>query len=235
MSYGDNGRTTLDDTLEMCYHSNATPVFIPDLITDEEKASDAAGIRLRGHTAMRNMGIHMALQGGYDFVFLVENDAKCPSDTLERLMSHVQPIIVPRPTFPIEPIIASICYAPVQAPGTPGIINITWAVHTAVLFNCHAVRALLPRAFCELDGEGTDYRYWKNRGLRACMDLDAPIEILEIALGQRSIVEIPFRIHKCEAGTPGHVKLLREDKRYKVYGCSQRECGYRVVVPLERE
>ena len=86
MSYGNDGRTTLDDTLEMgAAYGAASFVFIPDLISEEDKTSGIKGSRLVGHTAMRNMGIKMALENGYDYLFLVENDVKFRPETLNRL------------------------------------------------------------------------------------------------------------------------------------------------------
>ncbi len=231
--YGDEGRTTLDDTLEMCAYSNATPVFIPDLISDEEKASTESGMRLRGHTEMRNLGIKMGRKGGYDYVFLLENDAKCPPDTLERLIAHNVPIIAPRLTYPEMPVVEMICFGPQPTSQQKGLHKLTWAAHTANLFNCKALDIFRTsrRVFMGFGGEGGDHQHWQKHGLNTWMDLAAPIEVIELARGHLGMLQIPFRNHvrADKSPCPGPLYEWKRTKNVAIYRCGGENCVYELI------
>ena len=232
MSYGGNGRTALDDTLEMCAYSHATPVFTHGLITEEEAASAVPGIRLRGHTAMRNEGVRMALKGGYDYLFLLENDARCPLDTIDRLITHNVDIVVPHLTYPDMPIVEMICFGPQPTSQQKGLHELGWAAHTAILFNCKALKRFRTRrrVFMGYPGEGQDHEHWHKLGLKTWMDLATPIEVMELARGHIDMLKIPFRVHlrggqSCE----GPVYEWKRSQYVSIYRCRVEECDYELI------
>lgn len=233
-SYGDNGHTTLDDTLVTCAPVGATPVFIPDLITDAEKASTKPGARLRGHTAMRNMAARLAREGGYDYLFLLDNDARCAEGTLTALLQHGVPVVVPKPTYPEWPAVAMICFGPQPHPDHVGLLKLNWAAHSAVLFNREMLHAFdnRSRLFSGVRAEGKDHLRWQKMGLPSYMDLDVPIQVLDLALGHKGFMRVaPMSGHRnvkrevCE----GPVYEYRKSRHVAIYRCEREDCEFEMI------
>ena len=231
MSYGNDGRTTLDDTLEMgAAYGAASFVFIPDLISEEDKTSGIKGSRLVGHTAMRNMGIKMALENGYDYLFLVENDVKFRPETLNRLLAHGEELILPRLTFPAFDPVEWLCYGPREEHLVGGLLELNWAAHCAILFSSDALKKIGDPVFKGLVAEGHDHDYWRNQGVHAQMDLDTPVEVLALANGHRAMYEIPFKVHYSKGEIcEGPVYLEREGRHVRIYGCRAEGCSYEMT------
>jgi len=197
LAYGYDGRTTLDDTLAMCaaYGPSAIPIFIPGFITQEEAESEKPGSRLRGHTEMRNWGVKAAIDGGYDYLFLIENDASLSPNTLERLLSRDQDIILPRLTYPQFDPIEELCYGPQDRPYREGLLRLTWAAHCCILFKVEALKRIEPPVWRGFSTEGEDHYFWQQQGIYPHMDMDTPAKILKLARGHEDFYQIPFRIH----------------------------------------
>lgn len=231
MAYGNNGRTTLDDTLEMVKsYGAASLVFIPDLISEVDRTSGIKGSRLQGHTAMRNMGVNMALDNGYDYLFLVENDVKFRPETLNRLLAHGEEMILPRLTYPEFDPVEWLCYGPREEHLMGGLLELNWAAHCAILFASDALKKIGEPVFKGLVAEGHDHDYWRNQGVHAQMDLDTPVEVLALANGHRAMYEIPFQVHFSKGQTcEGPVYLKREGRHVRIYGCRAEGCSYEMT------
>ncbi len=231
MSYGTEGRTTLDDTLDVCATVGAVPVFIPDLITPEEKASTAYRIRLRGHTAMRNEGVRMAMEGGYDYLLLIENDACLLPNTLLRLLTHDKDIILPRLTYPDFTPIEELCYGPSDRPkNQDGLLRLTWAAHCCILFKVDALRRIPAPVWQGFQTEGEDHIYWQKAGCYPYMDMDMPAKILQLAYGHKDFYEIPFREHLRDGlACHGPVYLASKSRDIGLYLCKAEGCEYEMV------
>src|SRR3990167_3020134 len=232
MSYGTEGRTTLDDTLAMCaaYGPSAVPVFIPGFITEEEAASTVPRSRLRGHTQMRNWGVQAAIDGGYDYLFLIENDACFTPNTLERLLRHGQDIILPRLTFPDFPPVEDMNYGPHDRPTREGLLRLTWAAHCCILFKVEALKRIAPPVWRGFGTEGEDHYFWQQQGCYPHMDVDTPVKILELARGFKDFYQIPFRAHN-DNGTfcIGPVYLSHQSRDMGLYLCKAEGCKYEMI------
>lgn len=232
LAYGDAGRTTLDDTLEMCaaYGQSAVPVFIPGFITPEEAASTVPRSRLRGMTEMRNWGVQAAIDGGYDYLFLVENDACFSPDTLDRLLVHDKDVILPRLTFPVFPPIEELNYGPHDRPLKDGLLRLTWAAHCCILFKVEALRRVTPPVWRGFQTEGEDHYFWQQQGLYPYMDVDTPVKILELARGFKDFYEIPFQSHKSNGELcHGPVYLHHQSRDLALYLCKAEGCKYEMI------
>ncbi len=231
MSYGKDGRTTLDDTLVVCATVGAIPVFIPDLITAEEKVSTVPRIRLRGHTAMRNEGVRIAMENGYDYLLLIENDSCLPPNTLQRLLQHDKDIILPRLTYPDFEPIEELCYGPADRPrNQDGLLRLIWAAHSCILFKVEALRRIAPPVWQGFQTEGEDHQYWQKQGIQPFMDMDTPIRVLQLARGHKDFYEIPFRAHlKDGKACYGPVYLASKSRDIGLYLCKVEGCEYEMV------
>ncbi len=231
-----DGQTTLDYTLAACAKIDATPVFIPDLITDEEKVSTEKSVRLRGMTAMRNEGIRMAEEGGYDYLLLIENDVKMKPETIYRLLHHGEDICIPRLTFPHCEPVEWMVYGPREKPLQGGMLELTWAAHCIILFKVDALKRLTHPIFDgESSAEGKDHMAWQHQGVHAQMDLDTPIEVLELANGHKSFYEIPFQSHLRNAvACDGPVFMYAEGRNVRVYRCRVEECEYEMTQIMQK-
>ena len=231
-AYGAEGRTTLDDTLAMCaaYGPSAVPIFIPGFITQEEADSKVPRSRLRGMTEMRNWGVKAAIDGGYDYLFLVENDASFTPTTLERLLVHDKDIPLPRRTFPEFPPIEDLNYGPHDRPTVEGLLRLTWAAHCAILFKVEALKRIDPPVWRGFDGEGEDHYFWQQQGCYPHMDMDTPVEVLQLARGFQDFYQIPFRAHH-NNGTycGGPVFLHHKSRDIGLYLCRVPGCKYEMM------
>jgi ubiquinone/menaquinone biosynthesis C-methylase UbiE len=241
MAYGNDGRTTLDDTLAMCATDAcaAVPVFIPDLITDEEKASTVDGARLRGHTSMRNTAVNLAIACRYDYLLIADNDAKFPPHMLGRLLQHDCDLIVPRLTYPAFDPVEWLCYGPSPADHalSGGLMQLTWAAHSAFMFKVEALKRIQHPVFQGFHQEGKDYNYWNEQGIVGYMDLDTPIEVLALARGHRAFYHIPFQYHQRNGEPcPGPVYEYKRTRHVTIYRCKEEGCEYEMtsIAPKEQ-
>ena len=227
--YGD-GRTTLDDIQEMALtHGNAVTVFIPGMFTPQEEASTGIirGIRLRGMTAMRNWAVEQALDKGYSYLLLIENDVQCTPGLLNDLLMANKPIIIPNLHFPTFPLADLINYAPRPSPDQHGLIELIWACHSIILFRRDALEDM-SKVFMGFTTEGADHLHWQSQKYPAWMDLDTMVNILEVPMGEKSLItDVPFETHTRNGiSCPGPMYEVRRCKGVGLYQCSVSTCDF---------
>lgn len=235
MSYGDDGRTTLDDTLEMCARTSVggavVPVFVPDLIKAEHKGSEA--LENHGYTAMRNWSVGNGFRKGYDYVFHIENDVRVQPNTLLRLLEHSKDMIMPRYEYPGYPPMSLMCWSP-QPPheAYSGLIRLHWAAHTVWLLTRQGydkVKATGVRMFKGYRHEGADHTYWSHKlQMGIYMDLDTPVDVLASPRGFKMFDDVPFTVHKSKGRWCKGQMSLAWRKQYMVcYKCNK--CSHSVT------
>ena len=181
------GTTTEKSLLEMCASTpdvEANIFYVPDMVTAEEKAMPRAEDPLTcdepwsaGLRKMRETAIAQALTLGYDYVFVVENDAAVKSDTLTRLLKAPADIVCPRLDYITFPPVGRVCWGPQASLETTGYWPLKWCAHTAMLMNRNAMERVQP-FWSDSCVEGIASKRWLDAGLSMLMDLDTRISWL---------------------------------------------------------
>jgi hypothetical protein len=125
---------------------------------------------------MRWQASMLALDGGMEWVFMVDNDALLEKDTLLRLLAHDRPVVFPllidsSPKLPT--VIAPLC-DPHLTP-RQGLKPVRWAAMSAMLFNARIFNVLEPTAW-----RGDDWVFSQalhHLGHRIYVDTDAVVNV----------------------------------------------------------
>ena len=212
------GGTTHDRFQQIAESTQSVAVclfIIPDLrnVMGDTPFGDAKwGAKHRTIHSMRLLASRLAQDGGYDWLFIVENDVDLPVDTLDRLVAHRKDIMVPRQEFPCcpdFPFIKTMYYQPQEEEGQTGLHRIEWCGYPATLYRMEAFKDVAPMFVG--GGEGTDYAYWQRHGIEAWMDLDVEANNLELGAAQRILVELPLKYRM-------HLKKLPDGVRERCMG-----------------
>jgi len=125
---------------------------------------DAIGI-------MRAMAAMLALDGGFEWCFMVDTDALLEEDTLVRLLSHDRPVVFPLVKNPEDEFLGGgPLNAPYQDPDT-GLQPALWSTMVAMLFNTRVFNCLSDAAW-----RGHDFHFAQmlaHYGHRIYVDTDA--------------------------------------------------------------
>lgn len=234
------GGTTHDRFAEIAEATQTVDVtlfIIPDLrkvMRDTQFGHPNLGTAHRTIHSMRLLASRLAKDGGYDWLFIVENDIELPMvDTLDRLVAHRKDIMVPRNAFPGEAFEFSLAkvmgYQPQEEEGQTGLHRIRYGAFPATLYRMEAFKDLDPMFVG--GGEGGEYERWQNHGIEGWMDLDVEGNILRLGSYQTTMWGIPlkYRMHRkllpdgsverC-AGRGYHMKAQ------KIEGPFAARCGY---------
>lgn len=195
-----SSRTNLDTVREARDASIAAGVavdvaIIPDMVRPEEKVGPFTN-RARGFAQMRAVAAKAVLDNGYSHLFCVDNDVLLKPDTITRLVGRQVALVIPRPLFPQFPPASVMDFAPQPANGTKGLWELRWSEVSVLLFSRGALEILEGRVYP--DGavkEDELFVYWQAHGIKAVMDLDAEVEIIELPSGEAISKELPWAVH----------------------------------------
>ena len=110
---------------------------------------DAIGI-------MRACAAMLALDGGFEWCFMLDTDCYVEEDTLVRLMVHDRPIVYPMVVALQDRFPGGALSSPRLLPNI-GLQPVTWATMAAMLFNTKVFNCLAPYAW-----HGHDYHFAQN-------------------------------------------------------------------------
>lgn len=186
MVYGSQGRTTHTDVREMVECTPDTDlIVIPDLISSKDNPVDLSSRDCTwGMVQMRNMAIFRGLE--YHHLLLIENNVRVHKDTLLKLLSYGESILIPRPNYVSYPSIGARCFGP-SITNTYPLHPLRWSAHSIVLFHMPDV-VRVPVMFAGV-AESVDHKRWQKYIGPAHMALDVPVDILRIPTGFREEFE----------------------------------------------
>jgi len=130
--------------------------------------SDAIGI-------MRACAAMLALDGGFEWCFMVDNDALMEEDTLLRLIQHDRPVVYPLVIGPKEEFMGGGTYQAPYLPEGVGLQPVVWSTMCAMLFNTKVFNCLPPYAW-----HGHDFHFAQclaHYGHRIYVDTDTAIHV----------------------------------------------------------
>jgi len=130
--------------------------------------ADAIGI-------MRAMAAMLALDGGFEWCFMVDNDALLEEDTLMRLLQHDRPIVYPLVAQPEDEWLGGGSLNSPYLEEGMGLQPVLWSTMCAMLFNTKVFNCLPPYAW-----HGHDFHFAQSLahyGHRIYVDTDAVIHV----------------------------------------------------------
>lgn len=140
----------------------------------------------RGLGAMRNWAAQQALEGGFDYLFCVDNDVVLPQkDILLRLLSRGQMMVVPflDQIYQAEEggeINWDMVAEPLLEPGQ-GMLPIKWAAVSCVLYSTVVFRYAGQRLWTDAlisNEEAYYFMHLKNLGIQLWQDTDVRVNLL---------------------------------------------------------
>ena len=235
-----NGRTTLDATTQAAARVGASLVFVPDMISpfreNGPEGKDKVDLEVFALllTAMRNEGIRMAEESGYDYLVLLDNDVRLAPDTLFRLLQHGAGLILPRLTYPTFPEVEWLCYWPSRASSRGRLAELNWAAHSCMVWQVNALRTMRHPVFQGYEEEGKDHAYWRSHGVQPVMDMDTPVNVLDVPYGFQGTVRHSQAAHSMNGQPcPGRPARSTEGDRWIKYKCDVEGCGYELGYPAK--
>lgn len=222
-------------------------VYVPDWIKDEpkENATYMDEDRFKRHSSeigmgrMRNWGVNQTVEYGYDYLFMVENDAWVNPDTLSRLLKCPAGIIIPHMRYPSFLPMSRSCWGP-QADGrATGYSPLSWCIFSAMLFNAKIFSLITP-FFNDYDAEGPEYLRWRGKAIIPLMDLDTTIDILRCPSGHSNWDKVPMNDHYITNGAfrtedicPFPMLEIGGNLMVSVWVCSNvKDCDHYVILQL---
>ena len=130
--------------------------------------ADAIGI-------MRACAAMMALDGGFEWCFMVDTDALLEEDTLSRLLKHDRPVVYPLVACPKDEFMGKGSLNSPYLPEGIGLQPVSWSVMSCMLFNTRVFNCLAPYAW-----HGHDFHFAQNLahfGHRIHVDTDTVIHV----------------------------------------------------------
>lgn len=195
LAYGEDENTydrTWDRVNRPGSAYDADLVVIQDDVRRETHGTDRASIVIPDMAQMlsdmRNEAVRQTLAGNYSHLCLIENDVLLRRRTIEQLMDCDVDIVGPVPRVASE-FFTRRLFWPHPAVGAESLWPVEWMVISALLYSCEALEKVEP--FFEGIAEGQMFTRWQEAGLETFVDLDTPVDILEIPHGFMHTVSTP--------------------------------------------
>lgn len=141
-----------------------------------EEVDDMSTIPADAIGIMRACAAMLALDGGFEWCFMIDTDCHVEEDTLVRLMVHDRPVV-----YPMAIVLPGKDKYPGGALSSPrllpnkGLQPVTWATMSCMLFNTKVFNCLAPYAW-----HGHDYHFAQNLahfGHRIYVDTDTVVHL----------------------------------------------------------
>ena len=141
------------------------------VLQEMNDTSPAPGV---GVSAMRSSAAMLALDGGIEWVFLMNNDAMVEEDTLERLLAWDRPVVS---AYLIDTDRKSLLMGP-ELKQNIGLQPVAWAAFDAMLFNARVFNAI---GLNPWEYGASEYHFAQKLnhvGHRIYVDTNAPVNVV---------------------------------------------------------